>query len=322
MDHRFILEPYKGQGSRYMCPKCQHRRNTFKRYVDTETGEYLADHAGMCDRVESCSYHYPPSAYFKDNPDQRPAHGTYEYKRTVRPQSTKFDLLPWQLVQASMQKYGQNNFVLFLCKMFDRETANDLVNKYQIGTASHWKGATIFWQIDCQERLRAGKIMLYDVKNCKRVKTPYNHITWAHSLLSKDIKIKQCLFGEHLLPIEPYKVVAITESEKTAIIASIYYPNYIWLASGSLAGLSADKCKVLQNRLVLLYPDVNGYALWTEKAKELNLKIPSATFKVDHTLLGMAKPKDMVNGADIADRWIDEFLLQREIEQELKTQYN
>lgn len=176
--------------------------------------------------------------------------------------------------------------------------------------------------------------MLYDPKNCKRVKESFNHITWVHTVLSRkpqvsnqksdltqnsrlrtqDFTIRQCFFGEHLLLLEPNKTVAITESEKTAIIASVYYPNYIWIATGSLEGLSVDKCQVLKNRRVILFPDVNGYAKWHNKARELNLKIPTATFTVDNYLERTATPGERLRGVDIADRWIDEFLLQLEIE--------
>jgi hypothetical protein len=60
------------------------------------------------------------------------------------------------------------------------------------------------------------------------------------------------------------------ESEKTAIIASVYFPQFIWLAAGSKDGLNAHKCKVLQDRKVLFYPDLNAFDLWTNKAKELS----------------------------------------------------
>ena len=31
------LEPYKGKDTRYMCPACKHRRDTFTRYIDNDT---------------------------------------------------------------------------------------------------------------------------------------------------------------------------------------------------------------------------------------------------------------------------------------------
>lgn len=43
--------------------------------------------------------------------------------------------------------------------------------------------------------------MLYNPTTGKRIKEPYNHVTWVHSVLHKeDYNLKQCFFGEHLLP--------------------------------------------------------------------------------------------------------------------------
>ena len=41
----------------------------FTRYVDLETGEYVADDCGKCDHTASCGYHYPPRQYFHDHPE-------------------------------------------------------------------------------------------------------------------------------------------------------------------------------------------------------------------------------------------------------------
>jgi len=52
---RYILE--KGS-KKYHCPECTKRR--FVLYIDTETGEYLPDHYGRCDRESKCSYQLNP----------------------------------------------------------------------------------------------------------------------------------------------------------------------------------------------------------------------------------------------------------------------
>ena len=244
---------------------------------------------------------------------------------------------------------------MFLARMFGAEGALYLIEKYRIGCSKHWPGATIFWQIDNYDKVRTGKIMLYNSKDCHRVKEPFNHIAWAHRLVGKsvrkdsfgesrkspkdttvtskdvfsdytkspegllhtvasDYQLKQCLFGEHLLKLDPFKTVAIAESEKTAIIASIYLPNYIWMAAGSMEGLTVDKCRVLKGRVVRLYPDVNAYAKWHTKARELNRRIPTANFIVDNTLTQNPTAYDRERGVDIVDKWIDNKLLEWEME--------
>lgn len=145
--------------------------------------------------------------------------------------------------------------------------------------------------------------MLYAKTNGKRIKEPYNHIQWAHKALQyTDYKLKQCLFGEHLLRIND-KTVAIVESEKTAIIASAFMPDFIWLATGSLNNLSADKCRVLKGRKVILFPDLNAFDKWTAKAKEM--AHPSSLL-VSDLLERNASDEERKKGFDIAD-----YLLKR-----------
>jgi len=157
------------------------------------------------------------------------------------------------------------------------------------------------------------------------VKEPFNHVTWVHTLVGSgqlsvgskenanckpataNFQLRQCFFGEHLLHTDPFKTVAIAESEKTAVICSFFYPKYIWLASGSLEGLSCDKCKVLKDREVILFPDVNGYDKWRMKAREMNLRFPNARFRVDDTLERVATDEERTRGIDIADRWIEQL---------------
>ncbi len=86
--------------------------------------------------------------------------------------------------------------------------------RYRIGTSNHWPNATIFWQIDQQQKVHTGKIMLYDYHTGHRVKDPFNHIAWVHkSENTKNFHLKQCLFGLHLLRPDT-KIVAIVEPEK------------------------------------------------------------------------------------------------------------
>lgn len=63
---RYHLEKYRSKNSRYTCPSCG-KPHQFTRYIDTETGEYLADEVGICNRVNNCGYHYSPKDYFQDN---------------------------------------------------------------------------------------------------------------------------------------------------------------------------------------------------------------------------------------------------------------
>jgi hypothetical protein len=308
---KYQLQPYSGMQSRYRCPACNHRRKTFTQYIDTDTGEQLAPHVGKCDRLDNCGYHFKPSQYFSQVRSYQLAVSSSHRSKTSKKRlphapETDYYISP-DYVNNSFVNYQQNNFVQYLIGRFGLDVADELVGRYRIGTSSHWHGATIFWQLDTHGRIRTGKIMLYDKNSGKRVKQPYNHITWVHTQLLKHMEaapafhLNQCLFGEHLLLTSPYKPVAIVESEKTAIIASALMPAFIWLASGSLEGLNPKKCDILRGKQIMLFPDVNAYSKWQKKAMELQRALPGTKFIVSDVLEKQATPGQRKAGADLGD---------------------
>lgn len=320
---KYQLQPYKGTQSRYRCPACNHSSKSFVRYIEIETGQQLAPHVGRCGRQDKCGYHLSPAQYLASLPGntwQSRVGQPYQRKRYMAGKGLLNPARPANLepdyfinpvyVSATLRAYKDNNFVQYLIQRFGREVAQTMVKRYHIGTHNHWPGACVFWQYDTGGWVRTGKIMLYNTATGKRVKQPFNHITWAHTVIAKQAAtlgddtafvLKQCLFGEHLLPGDPYKPVAIVESEKTAIIASVLIPQFTWLASGSLEGLNPAKCAVLKGRSVMLFPDVNAYDKWKLKARELHTAMPDTLFTVSAVLEKMATEDDRKNGIDIGD---------------------
>jgi hypothetical protein len=207
----------------------------------------------------------------------------------------------------TLQGFESPNYLLqYLCSLFGRERVEKAFMDYFIGTCGQWQGDTIFWQIDKDAKIRTGKVMLYDPATGHRVKEPFSHISWAHKLLElEDYNLRQCFFGEHLLCIGKPKVVAMVESEKTAVIASIFMPEYTWLAAGSLNGLNEEKCRVLRGtKRVILFPDVRGYDAWKAKSKTLGLGL----VQVSDMLEKNASPEEREAGIDIADYLIEQYI--------------
>lgn len=68
------------------------------------------------------------------------------------------------------------------------------------------------------------------------------------------------------------KPVAVVEAEKTAVLASICFPEFVWLSVGSKQSLKAEKLKRLSKRKIILYPDADGFALWQEIASQARLQ--------------------------------------------------
>ena len=297
-NYKYILEPYKGMNTRYRCPSCQQWDKTFSLYIDTATGEHIHPSVGRCNRESNCGHHYTPKQYFQDNNISFDTPQPKVYKpRPVTPPPKPVSFIPVEVFKASLKGHETNLFVQFLFNLFGVEVASQLVSRYFIATSKHWNGATVFWQIDTKGKVRTGKIMLYSPTTGKRVKEPFNHISWVHKALKQPgFELRQCLFGEHLL-IDKTKPVAIVESEKTAIIASVYLPQFIWLAFGGI-GFNIDKCSILKGRTVTLFPDLNGFEKWSGKAMELS---HLAIFTVSDLLERKATEAERKQGLDLAD---------------------
>lgn len=181
------------------------------------------------------------------------------------------DYLPTTLVSGA--QIGRNTLVLdFLCYYFDLGDVLDACNAYMIRSTPN--GETVFPQIDSLGRLRTGKIIPYG-KDGHRIKE--RHADWLHSRWMKaqgktaqDFHLQQCLFGEHLLKERPSAQVAIVETEKSALICSMAFPDVVWLATGGKMNLNTDRCKCLAGRDVIVYPDADATADWQERSKSLD----------------------------------------------------
>ena len=173
-------------------------------------------------------------------------------------------------LHATLTDYGTNHLVQFLTQRLGVNAVQRLLEQYRIGTHHHWRGSTVFWYVDAQQQVCSGKVMQYNPADGRRVKQPFNHITWMHSLLKMEgFSRRACLFGEHLLR-NTVLPVSIVESEKTALIAAHYLPQSIWLATGGLSALNVAHCKqVLKGRKVTLFPDEGAYDKWYQLSVHL-----------------------------------------------------
>lgn len=289
----YILQPYIGRNSRFTCPKCK-KLNQLAKYIDSETGEALTNHVGKCNRIDKCGYHYSPKQYFSDNgiKPERTEVFSKQLQSPIKPTS----YIDSDIFRRTLKRYDKNNLVVYLSSFFDVKQVNLVANMYNIGTSSRWNGGTtIFWEVDNNGFVRTGKLIKYS-HDGHRIKGKNN---WVHSVLNiEGFNLKQCFFGEHLLNQFPDKDIAIVESEKTAIIASVFQPSLIWLASGGAEGINAEKVKPLEGRNVILFPDTSLdsriYKKWSEKAKLFG-------FKISDYLERYTNEDQKANGLDIAD---------------------
>ena len=218
---------------------------------------------------------------------------------------TTLDIVPSFHPMELLDKiYLENPQIDNLSEFLKIQFSNDEVfkamqNYFIVGTNCFWNNSTMFWQIDENQKIHACKIMLFDLRTGKRIKKPYNHINWLHNAVKvPDFNLCQCLFGLHRINEDYEKTIAIVESEKTAIIMSIFLPDYIWIATGSKQNLKLELLKPIKKRNIVLFPDKGEYFNWLKKANELN----TIGFKI--AVSELVEQTDFENGFDLADYYL------------------
>ena len=312
--YRFHLQKYR-PGSKTACPECG-RKSCFTRYID-EAGEIsFPDNVGICDHINSCGYHYTPKEYFRDNPAVKERLNEQEKNfRTptaARPaaipapeQKPQISFLPSDWVEQSMRRYDINPLHRYFIRVMGKKDTDRLFRLYRVGTSRMWNGAAVFWQTDRDGNVRAGKIMGYDAETGHRIKEPFNQVSWVHSVRKvPDFRMKQCLFGEHLLSdtsaAMSAKPVAIVESEKTALVAALFIPDFIWLATGGMHGcFNGEAMQVLDGREVILFPDLKATEEWRQRLPMMESFCRRAT--CSDMLERIATGAQREAGLDIAD---------------------
>lgn len=149
------------------------------------------------------------------------------------------------------------------------EQMDRAARRYRLGVNRY--GAVIYWQIGLTGQVFDGKIMYYRA-DCHRDKQ--RRTTWVSAVMKgfygcpAEMPGVHGLFGTHLLTAsdDTSRAVAVVESEKTAVIMSERYRDYLWVAAGGLNELSPEKLFVLRGRKVVIFPDTDpegeAFAHW------------------------------------------------------------
>lgn len=331
-DPRYILE--KGS-TKHHCPNC--KKKTLVKYVDTETGDYLPDQYGRCDRECKCSYLLNPykDGYAKMIREQErgnfsgnwnPDRSTPRLKPIPNPELT---YIPIEVLKQTFHGYEQNRFIQNLLHYipypFCTKEMEMVISMYYLGTIcnGYRTGGVTFPYIDKNGNTRTVQVKQFDQDN-HTLSNDFLHSIiekhhkkrseklpqWLTAYKKNETKVS-CLFGEHLLSKHPLNPVALVEAPKTAIYGALYFgpPEHskklIWLAVYSLSSLNLNKCLALRGRDVYLFPDLSkdgsAFKLWSKRAKEFEVQLPGTRFKVSDFLEHHASELERNKGCDLAD---------------------
>lgn len=279
---------------KHICPECGAKK--FVRYVDSETGEYLPDQYGRCDR----SGHYFLNPY-KDgyaklhSKDGRPYSVRFKFTAASIPEKPLV-YIPIDALQETLIDPVGNSFFDNLLKRIpypvSQHDLHRIVELYLLGTIhskkrkdAYLNGAVTFPYFESIDKVQAIQIVQYDHSNHRKA------INWLDTFLRPveangahidfpAIKQKQmpiqwiedrreqrkvnCFFGAHLAKMYPSHPIVLVESPKSAIIGMLYFgfpedhhANPIWMATGSKDTFSLDRAKILTGRKVIIFPDLS-----------------------------------------------------------------
>lgn len=170
-----------------------------------------------------------------------------------------------------------NTLVQYLSTLpgWNRSIALQAAKRYRIGTAKKppFRGAPIFWRFSVDGKLCPSKIMLFSASG-DRIKSKKAFSRTAYKNAFRPKQNPPHFYGLHLLQEQPQAPVALVESEKTAIIASLYFPTYVWIASGGASYFSANSSQAskirmqpLKDRSIIVFPDLDKGHEWKQKAR-------------------------------------------------------
>lgn len=271
------------------CPQCG--QVGYKPYIYPD-GQRIDDICGKCDHETGCGYHLTPREYFKDhkqegdhtNPNYVPpppppmvviASEIAAYYYCLRPGAPRNPLLRYwiDLIRDNRDE-----------KKVKQYTDNFLraLRQFNVGTVQG--GYTLWWIVDEELRIRTGKMMKYKADG-HRDKTDKKGFSWIHN--QPWAKVGQlpgaeyvgCLFGLHQLKLFPKLTeVQIVESEKTAVLMTMFKPSMTWMATMGIGALNAQRLDPIIQRgiTIVCHPDYDGRDKWQEKIDRVREDNPKA----------------------------------------------
>lgn len=225
------------------------------------------DAATYPDYCPKCGYGYNISPFEKESIQRRilAEHSKDDFSSFVNDAGPREKPKDWMLKREYITpSLLSNHLYNFIKNLYGDDKVDRVIAKYRLETHTKddFKGAAIFYQFDKDNQCHAFKVIQYD-ENGHRItgdkRTPKNEkdLFYQKPLMGKG---NYCLFGRHLLnmPDTQGKPICIVESEKTAIIASIVYPEAIWMAAGSCYYLYDSKIdEGMRDRKIIVFPDVD-----------------------------------------------------------------
>lgn len=202
----------------------------------------------------------------------------------------------------------KNNFYQFLLNYLPPDVIAQTFRMYNVGTHNYWRGSTLYWLVNQENKITHSKIVLHGKHNGKVVAPGntvehFNDQTRRYELVSAEkycaklyngfdeftnrLKLRACFFGSHLISQKDKRPVILVQNESSAVIGSIYVPDAVWLAVGDARFEQLRNLKVLANKKVIILPNYGGfstilskYTEWCRIAKQVLQSSPQLNLQI------------------------------------------
>ncbi|MVM39505.1 hypothetical protein GO730_21080 [Spirosoma sp. HMF3257] len=261
------------------CPQCG-QQNKFRYYEDL-SGNRFEDY-GRCERTNECGYWLVPSGKAIPKSDG-------EYTPPPEPVQIFPSDAVLTRINNSLLTEPDSNFHQYALKI---GISYEHLAKWRVGSERVKDNIlTLFIHEDSQNRITNAKWFLYDADGSRS--KSFNSFSLKQPDENELKRYGMCLFGEHLLDTVKKRAVMITESEKTAVIASWFYPDYDWIAVGSCSGLTDAKMLALIGRRCFWLSDADKAGRENSSIRKLK------TYQIRHGVRDLFPKR--TDGYDIAD---------------------
>lgn len=260
--------------------------------------------------------------------------GTDLSKTTVEiPHSTRAQqLAEWYEKTTVPSMRYRNGLSSYLLERYGEDVREHL-DAWDIATDG--QGNCVFWYRDETGELATAKVVPYSSETAKRRKRDQSPIAWTSN--GKQVRV-DCLFGlvkgtnketqeavvvsfssskgftaplygAQFLTEETLDVpVVLVESEKTAVVGSLFLPEFVFVATGGANGLTREKAQALAGRDVLVLLDADSAGKRSEESVVDVLRSVGARpiVELDGKSLAAVLFPEADDGADLADYYLQQ----------------
>lgn len=213
---------------------------------------WVAEEGGECVSLTTWLQNYGGAIDYKDalrmiKGQSQALHWNGEFRRSVKKNEVKYvdaDVLKG----AKAYDLSHSPLYRWMVTLFPRDRVRDVWDRYNV--TADFKGRTTFWYVNADGKICFDKRICYLANGHRDKGLP----------MGRDFRIgdgytARTLFGAHLIP-ESGDICCL-ESEKSALLAALAYPEKVWVATGGKSNL-----KGVNDRFVL-YPDLDAIDVWS-----------------------------------------------------------